>query len=857
MRRSAWTWALVSLVFLFPNRLPGADGLARADAFFDENCASCHNDIDKAGRLDLTSLTYAPENPANFLTWVKIHDRLQAGEMPPKKKKRPDPTELESPMLQVKEQLPEDGEAYRYNKVGDALDVSHVQMSRFMRAADYAIREVMSSQLNRPPTKIVRYYARDQSAITGKFTQNFFDSFPDRGTTPLIGAQAQPEVHAGRAPLTVGDSNPQIREQEAVGWVHSYYVGAFNPYWNGFTAPVTGRYRLRINGYTIWASPGGYRRDFTRGEGDKIGIPIPQKWYLPNLDDVSPGRRSEPITVYSRGPIMRRLAKFDLPAQPATIALDDVWLLRSESLLTDAARFFRSRPTPKDGQFTNPLAQTDGQPGVAFKWIEVEGPLYDESSSAGYRLLFGDLPIKKVESGDLGVSVAAGSSATTVDTLPETIYTQAEVVSLQPKQDAERLLRSFIKRAYRRPVEETEVQLFLSLIDSELARGRGFANAMVAGYTAVLCSPGFVFLQEKPGRLDDYSLATRLALFLCNSAPDETLRSHVARGELHRPDVVQAETERLLNDPKARRFTDAFLDYWIDLRKMPDSDPSSKLYPEYYLDESLVEASLDETQLYFSELVRQNLPARNIVDSNFTFANERLARHYGIPGVEGVAMRRVNLPPNSPRGGLVTQASVLKVTANGTTTSPVIRGHFITERILGYQIPPPPPVAAVVPDIRGAVTIREQLVKHRADSSCASCHSKMDPPGFALENFDVMGGWRDRYRGASEDSLPAVGLGHNGFPFEFHYALAVDSAGELPDGRKFRDIRDFKRLLLSDETQIARNLVQQLVIYATGAPIRFIDRDQIEQILQKTKSSDYGVRSIIAAIIQSDFFVSK
>ena len=220
-------------------------------------------------------------------------------------------------------------------------------------------------------------------------------------------------------------------------------------------------------------------------------------------------------------------------------------------------------------------------------------------------------------------------------------------------------------------------------------------------------------------------------------------------------------------------------------------------------------------------------------------------------------MRRVELPPDSPRGGFMTQASVLKITANGTTSSPVLRGKWIMERILGIDIPPPPPIGAVEPDIRGAVTIRQQLEKHRDDASCASCHSKMDPPGFALESFEVMGGWRDRYRAVAEGKSAEKGLGKNGQPFEFHYGLPVDAAGQLPDGRPFKDIREFKALLLDSETQLARNLAKQLIVYATGAPIRFSDRAAIEEIVNRIMKDGYGVRSLVHAIVQSDLFVSK
>jgi hypothetical protein len=209
------------------------------------------------------------------------------------------------------------------------------------------------------------------------------------------------------------------------------------------------------------------------------------------------------------------------------------------------------------------------------------------------------------------------------------------------------------------------------------------------------------------------------------------------------------------------------------------------------------------------------------------------------------------------RGGLMTQASVLKVTANGTTTSPVLRGVWITERILGFETPPPPPVPAVEPDIRGAVTIRQQIEAHRADTSCASCHARMDPPGLALESFDVMGAWRDRYRAVNDEVPSEKGIGLDGQRFRFHYALPVDSSGTLQDGRAFADIRELKKMLLSEEATIARNVAKQLMIYATGAPIGFSDRQEIEAILARTRSSNYGVRSIVHEIVQGKLFQYK
>ena len=381
---------------------------------------------------------------------------------------------------------------------------------------------------------------------------------------------------------------------------------------------------------------------------------------------------------------------------------------------------------------------------------------------------------------------------------------------------------------------------------------------MLTAYTGVLASPGFVFVEEQPGKLDDRALATRLSLFLWNSTPDSALRARAESGELHKPEVLRAETERLLNDPKSRRFVDAFTDYWLDLRKIDDTSPSATIYNDYELDDPLKLAALAETQLFFAELLRADLPARNIIASNFTYLNERLARHYGIPGVAGAKMRRVALPRDSERGGLMTMASVLKLTANGTTTSPVLRGHWITERILGIETrPPPPSVKPVDPDIRGAVTIRQQLAKHRDNPSCASCHSKMDPPGFALESFDVMGAHRERYRAVAENVKPQPGYGMDGQAFAFHYGLPVDCAGELPDGRSFRDVKEIKRLLMNDEVPVARNLARQLVVFATGAPVRFSDRAELEQILQRARARQYGVRTLVEEIVRSELFQNK
>lgn len=823
------------------------------EAFLDQYCIECHDADTKKGNLDLTSLKFDLKNPKPFAEWVKVHDRVRDGEMPPKKKKTQPAQEevktflkdlaqpmvaadqerttkegrttwrrmnrleyentlrdlLSAPWLQIKDKLPEDGEASRFNKIGDALDVSHVQMARYLGAADYALREVMASQLSRPESKTKRYYTRSDSSLVRRMKFSEFNRSPERATFPVLGTQAQPDVRAGTAPPTVGAKDPKVREQEAIGTVASSYE-PIELKFTVFKAPMSGHYKLRFSGYSVWVGPG------------------PAKsWWRPNLDVVSKGRRPEPVTIYSELPPrqLRLLGSFDFGVEP-TVQEIDTYLLKGELIRYDAVRLFRSRPPA----FHNPLATHEGQPGLAMQWMEVQGPILESWPLPGHRVLFDDLPVFRKDKN-----------------------AKVEVISKNPA-DAERLLRRFMQRAYREPFADQDVQRFLRVIEAARKAGSDFADSMIAGYTAVLCSPKFVCLEEKPGRLDNAAVATRLSCFLWNSAPDDELRA----ADLSKPEVLRAQTERLLADARARRFVDAFLDYWLDLRKANATSPDATLYPDYYLDDLLVESATQETQLFFAELLKNNLPARHLVASDFAMLNERLAAHYGLPAVDGVKLQRISLPKDSPRGGLMTQASVLKVTANGTTTSPVQRGAWIMERLLGKPPPPPPAsVPAIEPDTRGAHTIREQLAAHRKLETCAACHAKIDPAGFALESFDVMGGWRDTYRALGEGGTPPPGYGKNGQPFTFHPAQPVDASGTLPDGRNFKDIRELKKLLLADEDQIARNLLRQLVTYATGAPVQFGDRPAIEQMLAATKAEGHGVKSLIHQIVQSTLFQSK
>ncbi len=515
----------------------------------------------------------------------------------------------------------------------------------------------------------------------------------------------------------------------------------------------------------------------------------------------------------------RHLGYFDaLPVKPAVIEFEERLLAKNDTI--------KVTPVALPSVYLKQETMPDYPgPGLKIHWIEVEGPLAEAWPTESYRRVFGD------------VDLTRGTLA-----------------------DAERLIRALLPRAFRRTVGEGEEKPFVTLVATSLESGKPFDTALRAGLKAVLTSPKFLYFREPNGPLDDYALAQRLSYFLWSSMPDQSLMELARRGELHNPEILHGQVERMLLHPKAKSFTENFTGQWLSLREISATTPDKMLYPEF--EEYLQWSSVRETHLFFEELLKENLSVRNFVDSDFAMLNDRLAKHYGIPGVHGVAFRKVALKPENHRGGVLTHASVLKVTANGTTTSPVIRGVWVLDRIMGRPVPPPPPnVPAVEPDIRGAATIREQLAKHRATENCSGCHSRIDPPGFALENYDVIGGWRERYRTVAERKNwvnNRIGpLAKYLAAHQYGEGRLVEAGDILPDGRQFADLAEFKKLLLAHPEQIARNVTEKLVTYATGHPVGFSDHQAIMQIVADAKSSDYGLRSLIHGIVASDLFQNK
>jgi hypothetical protein len=317
--------------------------------------------------------------------------------------------------------------------------------------------------------------------------------------------------------------------------------------------------------------------------------------------------------------------------------------------------------------------------------------------------------------------------------------------------------------------------------------------------------------------------------------PDQELLELANQKKLHEPQMLAQQVERLLSHTKAKRFIASFTDQWLKLNQIDFTTPDTRLFRDF--DPVVQESMLQETRAYFTELLRGDLSITNLIDSDFAFLNGRLARHYkaDLSLQSGEGLQKVMLKPEAKRGGLVTQGAILKVTADGTSTSPVVRGVFINERILGNHIPPPPPgVPAIEPDIRGATSIRDQLDKHRNNESCASCHQTIDPPGFALENYDAVGIWR---KGYGKDGKGAQ----------------VDPSGRTPEGDTFTDLATWQQIQTKRPQNLARGFATHFLTYATGAPPRFSDESKLDAIASKTTN----LRSIIREVVLSDIFRTK
>ena len=403
-------------------------------------------------------------------------------------------------------------------------------------------------------------------------------------------------------------------------------------------------------------------------------------------------------------------------------------------------------------------------------------------------------------------------------------------------------LTNFATRALRRPVTAAEVERFAKLVESEVASGEKFEAAVKTGLLAVMCSKDFLYLVEgapERTKLNAYELASRLSYFLWSTMPDDELLAAAKDGSLQRPEVLKAQTARMLRDPRAARFAESFPRQWLQLRMVGMFPPDKKLYPDY--DEYLQRSMIGETTGFFREVLEKNLSLREFIDSDWTMLNARLAEHYGITGATSDQFNRVALKPGDHRGGLLTQAAVLSLTSDGTRHRPVHRGKWVLESILGKSPPPPPANVKPIeptPATQPKATIRMKLAAHTTDASCAACHKKIDPLGLAFDNSDAIGRWRTE---------EAANDGSGDYP-------KVDASGELADGRKFTDPPAFKKLLLADVDKFNAAFIEKLAMFAFRRTTTLADHAELAKIAAKGKAADYKLAAIVESLVLSELF---
>jgi hypothetical protein len=868
--------------------LPAAAALAAPaplEAFFELHCYDCHSGEKPDAGLDLATLPRDFSAPGTVARFVRIHDRIAGGEMPPAASERPTAGEIKSvtswldgeltkaddariardgrsrmrrmtvaefenslrdilalEKLDVRDFLPEDTPTFGFTKVADNLDLSPVHMDACATAVEHALTAAIATRSTPPPVLTGPYFPSAQGGFFGQMTQGSAVLLKDFAIDPLLPlVREQPVRESGsldelrarnavRRKQRLADVEASgVRNSESAVGLLGHPLGGEGG-WVAFNvAPLfAGRHRIRLS---TWG--------FEWDKGVVKPIEAGQAAVLWAFG--SKGRKNG-----------RQLAMLTAPSLAPRVHEIEAWVDVGEKLEFDPVSLDSKARQRKGGTLFDYVG-----PGVAVDWFEVTGPIHDIWPPESHRRLFGDLPLAPLTDGTKATPPFRETVTQEYGHIPAPLKDLSReersrpletVQSTDPEADARRLLAAFLPRAFRRPIEPAEVEPYVSLVLERLRLHDCFEDAMRRAYVAVLTSPDFLFIPADNER-GDHSLATRLSYWLHNSPPDAELLAAARDGTLAQPAVFQAQIDRLLADPRSDRFITDFTDQWLELARIDETTPDAELYPEFsYL---LQEGMVAETRAFVRELIAKDLPIKTLATADFAMLTARLAEHYGVPGVEGAEVRRVAVPAGSHRGGLLSQAAILKLTANGTVTSPVKRGVWVLDRLLADPPPPPPPsVPAVDPDTRGATTIREQLALHRKSAACATCHVKIDPAGFAMESFDPIGGYRDRYRSTGAGGPPPRDALAYGKP-RYRIGPAVDSSGELADGRRFTGIDELKRLIAADDERLARAFVVQLSRYATGADVRFADRKTIENILAATRPSGYGVRSLIHAVADS------
>ncbi len=869
---------------------------AKIRPFLQANCFKCHGEAKTlAGlRLDMLGSDFLAGKSADV--WREVYDRLGNGTMPPKQMPRPDAkkasevtewiaqelrnaearaksgsgrvptrrlnrTEYANTLRDllylddnvartIEQELPMDGKVAGFDRGGAGLFIDEAQMTKYLEMADWVLdREVFAPKPKPISTKSV---ARDRLGYHA----------PDKGTSvdvptyPTDTPLRNSKEHRIRIPLGANVAElkrggiefiPAAAGQNGALDTYGFHWDLRNPYASGKF--VEGWYRWKVRA-GAFKGAGPYQLDANR----LTFVYAPNTSIEAKATVVVDAPLEEPmefeVKIYLRsgGPDLPRNIKFFWNGGPKDIVVRNPELLKIEKAWSDLyyknLRLFTRKPPPSAAELEEAnknreaMIETYNKGIQQIKVYNVFDPNIDLKA----------IPRIWLESfeceGPLGDWPPRGRTEIFFDGEERAIdgpYVRA-------------IFARFLPRAYRRPVSDKEVDNVVSwVLRAQEANKLSGTDAVREGVKMVLCSPGFLLIQEPAGETDaarkltDHELACRLSYFLWSTMPDAELFQLAAENKLHDPKILAAQVRRMLAAPASTGLVQNFTGQWLKVREFSSVITDRNQYKSY--DDDLRDSSQREPFEFFQEVLRSNLSILNFVDSDFLTINDRLAAHYGIEGVKGDEFRKVAIRPEQGRGGVLGMAGVLTYGSDGLRTLPVRRAAYVLDALWNAPPPPPPPNVGDLPPVGKVKTVRERLELHRKSDSCASCHSKIDPFGMALENYDAIGAWRDRQNGERFK-------GDQGSP-------PLDVSGVLPGGREFKNVREFKDAMLAEKERFLRGFVEKMLAYALGRPVGATDRKTVAAIIKSLEPANapnaerYRLQDLIQTIVADPVFQTK
>ncbi|MGF1583655.1 MAG: DUF1592 domain-containing protein [Gemmataceae bacterium] len=788
-------------------------------------CFQCHGPKRQRGELRLDTLSPNFTSSEIQGKWIEVMDRINLGEMPPKDSPRPKVAQLQRVTRWIASELRK-AEKKSLGAGGRVLlrrlnRTEYTNTLRDLLAMQFLPSESplellppdgkaegfdrVATALTLDPSLLEKYYevavrVADKAIVTGP---------PE---FPTLRKRFEYENTARSRAISYQCDQPTMicRENDVVvmqGGARSYAQLMYGK--TRKMIPTKGRYAIRVRASADQGERGEpLKMRITRGDVliGEMKVEASPKVYEVIVPLKAPGGNELNVALVNG-------TQFYTVQRPG---LDLDQAVRKAGKERDFAEVMRLRARMRlevanKGRVLPEVVDRSKLPKLILDWVEVEGPLYGPWPPRSHELLlFQGRKAKK----DLAY--------------------------------VRQIFERFLPRAYRRPVRKGEVDVFVRLVKSELDNRSSFEEAMRVGLSAVLTSPKFLYIVEPSGderrTLNDHEFASRLSYFLWSSMPDEKLFALAKAKKLHEPGVLESQVDRMLADPKSQALVTGFGAQWLRTGEFLRFQPDERIYRNY--DDKLGKAMVRQTLLFFEEVLRRDASVLSFIDSDWTMLDERLAKFYGIDDVKGEQFRKVTLPKDSVRGGLLGQGGVALWGSDGTRTKPVSRGVYVREVLFNDPPDPPPPnVGEIEPHIKGKnLTVRERLLQHQKIATCAACHRNIDPYGLALENFNAIGEWRERQDGEG---------------FRSRKAPPIVVQGELPNGKAFGSYVEFRKLLLDQKDRFARALAEKMFVYALGRPIEPTDRSTIDSVVTRLARENYTFKSLIKGIVTSKQFATK